>query len=181
MVVIGVLVSSGVAGAADPFWLDAPLKNWNQVGMTVPKAPTADADPVLVKRCHQDPRPPASAGDRALVAAGWWLVGPLQLYGDTALLLASADVDGMCRPMKMQGFVFVGDRLAGTLSPDLMDSRADGSVTQWRLYDATTIAAEFARYKDSDPLCCPSAKTGVMYSITGGAKQPLLAPTSSGE
>ena len=149
--------------------------------MTVAKAPPPDADAALVKRCRQDPRPPASAADRTVVAAGWWLVGPLQVFGDTSLLLASADVDGMCRPTKMQGFVFVGDRLAGTLSPDLMDSRADGSVSQWRLYDATTVAAEFARYKDSDPLCCPSGKTSVTYAISGGAKEPLLAPSSIGD
>lgn len=45
------------------------------------------------------------------------------------------------------------------------------------LFAATELFAEFARYADRDPLCCPSATSRVTYRIIGGAA-PALEPAA---
>ncbi|HET7293233.1 MAG TPA: LppP/LprE family lipoprotein [Vicinamibacteria bacterium] len=170
--------------AADPreraLWLEAtPLPAWNKRGAEVPKAPPVE--PPSDPRCDGAARPAASKEDRAVVSAGWSLVGAAQVFAGARLLLATAGHDGMCRPLEFQGFVFLGGRLAGLLSPTPMRSRTDGALVSARLLSETTVEAEFARYLDPDPLCCPSRTTVVHYRIEPGSGEegPLLVAERS--
>ena len=121
-------------------------------------------------------RPAESAGDRAVAAAGWTLVDPLQIFGDTAVVTGASAFDGMCRWWGYQVFVFVDGRFAGTLSPGPMNSRADGAAVQVHVYQASIITAEFARYTEKDPLCCPSGKSLVSYRVEQGSGGPVIVP-----
>ena len=81
---------------------------------------------------------------------------------DVEIVGGLAGADGMCRPADFNVFVFVNGRLAGTLSPDAMVSRTDGSIGGGvRLGPDDTIAAEFSRFASDDPLCCPSRRVTV--------------------
>ncbi|MDX2170273.1 MAG: LppP/LprE family lipoprotein [Deltaproteobacteria bacterium] len=173
------IIVSFLIAASGGTWLDVPLKNWNVAGAAVPAAPKPQSDAELRRRCGEQGRPPSSAADRALVAQGWTLYGPLQTWGDASLILAGSDVDGMCRPLGYQGFVFVGDVLAGTIAPTPMDSRSDGAESEAMLTGSRAVYAEFARYGDKDPLCCPSRQSTVTYVIEDAAGKPLLVPQSA--
>ncbi len=162
------------AGTADPppgpaaSWLDADRPApWNRAGAAVPGAPATASDGGLRDRCRDAERPAdqASRADQAVVAAGWRLHGPLQRFGATELVEGHAGVDGMCRPLAFQGFVFVEGRFAGTISPAPMDSRTEGSARELRLVGAGAVAASFARYAPSDPLCCPSRTSAATYTV----------------
>lgn len=71
----------------------------------------------------------------------------------------------MCRPLQYQSFVFVDGEFAGTLSPEPMDSRTDGALGHITLHSGTQLTAEYSRYEESDPLCCPSRRTVVTFEI----------------
>jgi hypothetical protein len=93
--------------------------------------------------------------------AGWRLEAfwPTQRAGNVALVMALSGYDGMCRPWGFNGFVFVGGRFAGTISPVNMDSREDGVLTGANVPTPAgdgSLEASFARYAPTDPLCCPS-------------------------
>lgn len=153
---------------AQTSWLDRPLTNWNNASGVVPNGPR-----VLVpidERCRATIRTPESIADRAVTRAGWSLFGPSQTYGPVTIVTAMVSVDGMCRPNQYNGFVFVRDRFAGTLSPELSSARTDGSLGDVRLTSPTEFRAEFARYTSRDALCCPSQTSTVKYSLTQGAR-----------
>jgi hypothetical protein len=98
---------------------------------------------------------------------------------DVEIIGGLAAVDGMCRPAAFNIFVFVGGRLAGTLSPSDMYSRTDGSIGgAIRLAD-DDIAAEFARYADADALCCPSGRVTVRYRIDRKTSPPVVVPVNA--
>lgn len=162
------------ASAGGGAWLDAPPAGWNGPGAALPRAPSIDAgvDP----RCKEQARPPSGAEDRAVIAAGWTLVGPLQVFGGTSVIWGSAGFDGMCRWWSYQVFVFADGRFAGTLSPEPMNSRTDGAATDVRLYSSSHVAAEFARYTEKDPLCCPSRTSSVSFQIRRDAGGVLVVP-----
>jgi hypothetical protein len=179
------LVSGGFGSAvfaatAPTSWLDAKTPaNWNVAGAALPARPGArDAELAPGGRCAAFARPATSPEDRALRARGWTLVGPYQRFGSTVVMMATASADGMCRPNGFQGFVFVMGVFAGTLSPVVMNARTDGSIASLNvsIFNATEISADFARYSDQDPLCCPHASTNVLYHVT--AKPPLVVPES---
>jgi hypothetical protein len=66
---------------------------------------------------------------------------------------------------------------AGTLSPQAMDSRADGALGRVSLQSDSLLIAEYERYAATDPLCCPSRATRVVFGI---AKEgPVLRPVSA--
>lgn len=159
---------------AQSSWLDRPLNNWNDSSGVVPQAPRFVADPGLA-RCRETIRSPESVADRAVTRAGWSLFGPSQTYGAVTVVNGLAGFDGMCRPTQYNTFVFVGNRFAGTLAPDVMDSRTDGSLVEARLHDPRSITAEFNRYTSNDPLCCPSQTSTVSYTITAGARGTVRA------
>ncbi len=154
-------------------WLDRPFNNWNNSNGNVPNAPRTlvPIDP----RCQSQVRQPDSLSDRAVTRAGWSLFGAAQSYGPVTLVNAMAGVDGMCRPSLYNAFVFVNNRFAGTLSPTTMESRADGSLISARLNGTNNITADFARYRSTDALCCPSQESMVTYSISSGARPTVRA------
>jgi hypothetical protein len=170
------LAQSGSAVSGD--WLDKPLSAWHQAGASLPKAPEPKGDSPTDPRCAGPVRSPETPAERAVAAAGWSLFGKARAAGATTVLLAEASVDGMCRPWDYQAFVFVGRSFAGALSPGLMDSRADGALSEISLTSPTEIEAVFLRYVDADPLCCPSRLSTVRYRIERRAKGSVVVPLS---
>jgi hypothetical protein len=171
------------AQAPQPAWLDKPLTNWNTAGRAIPAA-KAEEEPIaeLAPRCKYLPLLETTAGERALVAAGWV---PFRMFDrqivdrDVEIIGGLAGADGMCRPANYNVFVFVNGRLAGTLSPQEMDSRSDGSIGgAIRLAADDTIDAGFARYTDKDPLCCPSSHVTVRYRLDRTSPSPVVVPVS---
>lgn len=177
MMLILPLATPTLAEAPSTDWLARPLTTWNQPGAPIPRAPTPQAEPETAERCQEQVRPPTTANDRALVSAGWSLVGPIQVYSGTSTVTAMSGVDGMCRPLGYQLFVFAGNRFAGTLSPTPMDSRRDESSVDVYLVRDNQISVEFNRYKDSVPLCCPSSSQRVTYEVQQQRDIPVVIPT----
>jgi len=173
LIVLGSLAAATLS-AAGGTWLDAPPAGWNKPGAALPQAPSVEGKPD--PRCRDQARPSTSAEDRAVEGAGWTAVGPLQVYGGTTVLTATSAFDGMCRWWGYQVFVFVDGRFAGTLSPAPMNSRTDGAATQVHLYRASSITAEFTRYTEKDPLCCPSGNSLVSYRVEQRSGGPVVVP-----
>jgi hypothetical protein len=109
------------------------------------KAPEPKGDPPTDPRCAGPVRSAETATERAVAAAGWSFFGKAREAGAMTVVLGEASVDGMCRPWDYQGFVFVNGRFAGTLSPGLMDSRADGALSEVRLLSPTAVEVTFLR------------------------------------
>jgi heat shock protein HslJ len=157
-------------------WLDTPKPAaWNAPGQAVPSAPklqgTVDA------RCRATARPVQLAEDKHVRARGWDLVGAFQGGWQIVVIRATAGYDGMCRPRQYQDFVFVRGVFAGTLSPQPMDSRTDGAISQVWLQNGTQLTAEYARYAASDALCCPSRMTSAVFDIAGD--KPVVRSVST--
>ena len=180
-----VLISIGIWAFSLPVlgqpasWLDRSLSNWNRDGKVLPALPepATQSSPQPESRCREEVRQPTSAAERAVVRRGWKLYGPVQSYETTMVFTALAGFDGMCRPLGYQAFLYSEGRYAGTLSPVPMNSRTDGSLTRVHLGRSTAITAEFARYRDSDPLCCPSRTSTVEYRVRND-EIPDLAPVN---
>jgi len=157
-------------------WLDAPTPAaWNQPGMTVPVAPPIQG--TVDPRCRELARPPELEEDKRLRNQGWDLVGAYQGGWRILVIRATAGYDGMCRPRHYQDFVFVRGVFAGTLSPQAMDSRTDGALGRVFLQSASRLTAEYARYAASDPLCCPTRTTSVVFDLANDA--PVARPVSA--
>jgi hypothetical protein len=147
--------------------------------MAVPAAPHTDFGGNDAF-CAGQARPAETAEDNAVVNAGWTLFGTYQSGWGVRIVGARVGLDGMCRPMGYQYFVFANGRFAGTVSPVAMGSRLDGAAAPPMMFSGgSSINVSFARYSPNDPLCCPSATTSVSYHIdsTGGA--PLLVPDNA--
>jgi uncharacterized lipoprotein YbaY len=147
-------------------WLDRTLVNWNR---RMSRLPTPDRSLLAAedrRRCRDLIREANTLAERALVRAGWTLYGPVQSSGSTQVVTALSGVDGQCRPLGFQAFVYWDGRYAGTLSPLAMNSRTDGALTNVQLASPTRISAEFVRYNDSDPLCCPTRVSEVTYEVS---------------
>jgi hypothetical protein len=158
-------------------WLDRPLHNWNKPGGKIPQAPAPTFDEFSA--CKGLIRQPAGDEDRAVVAAGWQLVGAAQTLSGTTLIVAESGADGMCRPRAYQEFVFVNEHFAGTISPVPMNSREDGSTGPPEIVRPDSLTISFNRYKNTDALCCPSSETRVTYKIETVNGLPLLVPLSA--
>jgi hypothetical protein len=157
-------------------WLDSQaLPNWNALGSAVPKAAAVDGGPLTDGPCAEQILAPAGREDRAVVDAGWSVVSEPQTRGGMVVVTAATSADGMCRPLGLQGFVFVEGKFAGTLSPHPMDSRTDGILGRVQLFEST-LRADFRRYAASDPLCCPSRTSTVAYKLENGPTGALLVP-----
>jgi len=158
-------------------WLDRPLANWNVAGQGVISAPRADEPrDEVVRRCKLS-FPRTTAAEKAVDAAGWipFLPGGQQVSRDGVEIVGGmSGADGMCRPVGYNLFVFVSSQFAGTLSPTLMTSRLDSSSGMVTL-TSDGVTAEFVRYRDTDPLCCPSSRVAVRYRIDR-TRRPLLVP-----
>jgi len=154
------------AEQAQKFWLDRPIQNWNRVNDEFPKLPRPVGNTTeIAKECLGQVRQPTIPAERALTRQGWNLYGSVQTYGLTQVITATSNFDGMCRPIQSQAFVYWEGRYAGTLSPILMDSRGDGAIARIYLASETNISVEFNRYRDSDPLCCPSGISTVAFNL----------------
>jgi hypothetical protein len=175
--------TAAFAQVPEPTWLDRPLSNWNKAATTLPRAvPNGETIAELMKRCADLRTLRNTPGERALADAGWL---PFHMFDrqivqrDVEIVGGLAGGDGMCRPVDFNVFVFVAGRFAGTLSPGEMSSRNDGSIGgAIRLADDDTVAAEFARYAESDPLCCPSGRVTVRYRIDRKALAAVVVPVS---
>jgi hypothetical protein len=160
-------------------WLDEPSPaSWNEPGLPIPAAPRSDGS--IDPRCRALARPPELDEDKLLRNRGWDLVGTFQGGWRILVVQGAAGYDGMCRPRQHQAFVFVRGVFAGTLSPHAMDSRTDGALTRVTVQSGTRLIAEYVRYDATDPLCCPSRTTSVVFSIANEAAvvRPLSASTS---
>ena len=160
-------------------WLDDPKpSSWNSRGLSIPAAPRIQAN--MDSRCRDAARPPELEQDKRLRDHGWDLVGAYQGGWQILVLRATAGYDGMCRPLQYQDFVFVRGVFAGTLSPQAMDSRIDGALGRISLQSDSRLIAEYARYAATDPLCCPSRRTTVVFEIANDASvvRPLSTSTS---
>jgi hypothetical protein len=152
---------------ADGAWLDGPLVQWNSPGMAIPAAPVMNApDFPGFPPCGRDERPVETFEDEAVAAAGWRLFRTYEAGWGVTVIHALTGYDGMCRPMGYQVFVFANGHFAGTISPEPMNSRTDGAGgTVLLLAPGDALSAAFQRYAESDPLCCPSRRSLVGYSI----------------
>ena len=160
-------------------WLERkPLTNWNRPTASIPKAPKRDFS--NADRCKQQIRNPSTPEERAVNAAGWTITkaprGETQSSGGLVLVKGQADFDGMCRPVQYQQFVFVNGVFAGTISPNLMNSRSDGNLIQTSIQTPFRLRAEFSRYTAKDALCCASKTSEVIYRIDQANKRPLVVP-----
>jgi len=172
----GTVVADAQAPARGGDWLDRPLSVWNWPGVPPPRAPEAGEEARNRQYCEASIRLPTSEVDRTLTEAGWFLFSAVQGWGDAVVLMANAAWDGMCRPSQYQFFVFVDGRFAGTLSPVLMDSRTDGAGQRVTLGSDRELTADFLRYGESDPLCCPTRLTEARFQIVRGAEGPVVVP-----
>lgn len=168
------LSSSGPA-AADGSWLDGPRANWNRPDLPVPSAPPMDS--AVDPRCLEQRRPPETAEDETLAAAGWTPYGSYRAGWGIVAVKALSGYDGMCRPMGFQELVFVDGAFAGTISPTPMDSRTDGAGGIADVIGPDRLVANYRRYAPRDPLCCPSGEVFVTFRIDRSGSVPLLEPT----
>ena len=157
-------------------WLDGALEPWNSEGMAVPRVtPGGVFGPDY---CFARVRPAASAEELAMTDSGWQLMPewPTTRRGDTAIVMATEDFDGMCRPSGFNAFVFVAGRFAGTIAPEPMGSRSDGTLFRPPDFSADgRLDASFLRYASFDPLCCPSRPpTRLLYRVELRGAGPVL-------
>lgn len=169
-----------ITQAESGFWLDDPIPaTWNAVGGEFPSAPTVE---IVDPRCAQLARPAELAEDRRVQDSGWDLVGTYQGGWQVVIVRGAAGYDGMCRPLRYQAFVFIAGAFAGTLSPEPMNSRADGALDRVNVQDAQQLTAEYRRYTANDPLCCPSGTTTVVFEIDDDSiVRPIFASTSQNQ
>ena len=120
-----------------PAWLDqaAPV-NWNGPRNPLPVAPPPPSAAPPDPRCLETLRPPETAEDQQVSAAGWGLVGQFTGGWGLRIVTGQSGFDGMCRPLSYQVFVFSGGTYAGTMSPGPMDSRTDGAWQQALIFTA---------------------------------------------
>jgi len=159
--------------AQDGTWLEDDT-HWNMPGAAIPQAPEQEYS--NLPECEQTFRAPRLYEDALVEAAGWTLTGAAHIFGDTTVITGMANADGMCRPLSYQVFVFIDGEFAGTLSPNFMDSRTDGSLFDLDLYQDGAIGAGFNRYTPEDALCCPSAESRVFYEVEATDAGPVVVP-----
>jgi hypothetical protein len=160
-------------------WLDERKPaSWNKAAQAIPAAPKVEG--AVDARCRDAARAPQLDEDTRVREQGWDLVGAYQGGWQVLVVRGAAGYDGMCRPRQYQDFVFVRGVFAGTLSPQPMASRTDGALGHVALQSANRLTAEYARYGPTDPLCCPSRTTSVVFDIAndGPVVRPVSASTS---
>jgi heat shock protein HslJ len=156
-------------------WLDETRPaSWNTPGLTIPAAPNMEP---VEPRCREMARPPQLEEDTRLRAQNWDLVGAFEGGWEMLAIGGTAGYDGMCRPRQYQHFVFVHGLFAGTLAPQPMESRTDGALSRVFLQGKNRLTAEYLRYASTDPLCCPSKTTSVVFEVAGD--RPVVIPVSA--
>jgi LppP/LprE lipoprotein len=173
---LAVLVAAQAPGPGA--WLEtSPPANWNVPGAALPLAPPPrlETDP----RCTAQERPAESPEEDKVVAAGWRLFNGALVGWGVRVVYGLVNHDGMCRPLEFHGFVFADGQFAGTISPTSLDSRTDGVGRVLDLNAPGRLTAQFVRYKETDPLCCPSSTFFVDYQVDRTGEAPVLVPRSS--
>ena len=163
--------------SADGAWLDDQSVAWNRPGMPIAQASPPDL--AIDPRCFSASRPAETDEDGAISQAGWTLFASYMGGWGIKIVRGLAGYDGMCRPMEYQAFVFVDGQLAGTLSPTAMGSRADGALTGVDFYSPDQLVGQFVRYTEKDALCCPSARSTVLYRIDRSSPAPVVVREST--
>jgi heat shock protein HslJ len=172
-----VILSCGFDALGQSDWLDMkPLPSWNERKRAILQ--TKKISSAELKRCAVVVRQPTLPQDKLLTKMGWTLTGAAQVFGNTTVVTAAEAFDGMCRPLKFDTYIFVGNRVAGTLSPGQMDSRTDGSLVNVQLTGEKNLTAEYVRYRASDALCCPYKTEAVTFVIKPDGANFLLVPES---
>jgi hypothetical protein len=136
-------------------WLDRPLAGWR-----------------------------STRAEQAVDAAGWspfWNVDQQLVRDDVEIVGGMRSADAACQPADYNLFVFAGGQFAGTLSPVEMTTKADSSSGVVRIplpliKTEFIITTEFARYQNSDALCCPSSRVAVRYRIDRTPAGPVVVP-----
>ncbi len=179
------LLAASSAAAQPPVagWLDHDtLANWNKPAGAIPRGPKsqfADMIAQCAKRGAEEAKQsPATPETRQVAAAGWLGATVERRAGDTVVVFARNGLDGMCRPLAYQYFVFVGGRFAGTLAPRPMDSREDGSGLLEKNPRARRFTVEYARFRASDARCCPGRTSTVSFEIREAGGAPLVVPAA---
>ncbi|HXU87333.1 MAG TPA: META domain-containing protein [Methylomirabilota bacterium] len=103
--------------------------------------------------------------------------GSFKICGEGANEARARPIDIVDCQRQYQDFVFVRGVFAGTLSPEPMDSRTDGAVGRVTLQGGNRLTAEYERYSATDPLCCPSGTTWVVFDVASDV--PVLRPVSA--
>ena len=151
---------------ADGGWLDEdPPVQWNRPGQSLPSIEALDGEVFPGRWCSEQARPPETVEDRAVADAGWFLMGGAASGWGIRVVGGNGAYDGMCRPVGYQYFVFVDGLFAGTLSPEIMNSRFDGAGGRPSVDAADRLGAEFTRYAPGDALCCPSGRSVAFFRI----------------
>ena len=172
VLLLAAVLGPGLAGA-DGAWLDGPVTNWNRPGMAIPQAPPRHS--ASQPQCFDSALKPDSPPRQALVDAGWSLFKAENATGvPFEILSGQANADGMCRPTDYQLFVFESGVFAGTLSPDLMNSRTDGALVETQIQSSDVILAAYQRYTPQDPLCCPSAQSTATFKVDRSGPSPVV-------
>jgi hypothetical protein len=176
MAVVAYHCGIGCARAQVDSWLDTTKPaSWNKPGQRLPSAPKT-REPIDL-RCRALARPPELSEDKHVRDRGWDLVGDYHGGWQIVIVRGAAGYDGMCRPRVFQDFVFRRGVFAGTLSPQSMRSRTDGSLRRVSIENDRRLTAEFARYAATDPLCCPSQTTVVVFDLANDT--PVVRPVSA--
>lgn len=156
-------------------WLNQnPPVPFNTAGASIPLAPSGQIAP----NCASQTRTPANAAEQAVAQRGWLIFGQTVSNQGVQIVNGLSGTDGMCRPWGFNAFVFVNGTYAGTLSPVVMNSREDGVIQQPVIGSATQVTAPFSRYTPSDPLCCPSSTSTVVYAVTTPGGTPVINPVT---
>src|SRR5215831_14767037 len=177
--VVGMLavhVAGGRSQGKGATWLDGSKPaSWNNPGLTIPAAPKVEG--TVDARCKEQARPVQLDEDRRVRDRGWDLVGAFEGGWEMLVIGGTAGYHGMCRPRQYQHFVFVHGVFAGTLAPQPMESRTDGALSRVMLQGKNRLTAEYVRYAPTDPLCCPSNISSVVFDVTG--EKPVVTPVSA--
>ena len=156
-------------------WLDitakTPTKPWNRPGRNVPGVPRGA---FLEKFCRSGIYKAQTAEEKLVENSGWFLIAASLASNGVAIVGGHAFSDGMCRPTQYHYFVFVRGIYAGTLSPVLMSSRADGALVESQFTAKDRIQATFSRYSDRDSLCCPSHVSEAEFGIRDVSGKPVV-------
>ncbi len=161
------------------FWLDKPVRQWNIAGAKLPITKPLKRDEYGDERCSLLIRAPETDVEKRVTNAGWTLSAnkawSRHTAGEVDVVIGFESFGGQCRPFGEQAFVFVKGAFAGTLSPLLMDARADGELERITMLSSTEIQAVFLRYDhQKDPMCCPSKESVATYRIERRRGSPVV-------
>jgi hypothetical protein len=158
----------------DGSWLDAPVADW-KASTDFARGQREGSNP----KCDPETRSPRTEAERLLANAGWMFKPRVSASSRNPrrtieIVRGFRQFDGECRPLQEQAFVFVNDRLIGTLSPNLMHYRSDGGLADAEVDISGEIRARFFRYSPGDSLCCPSRESLAVYSVTSQGNTYVL-------